>query len=141
MLFRVSQLFFVYRLLRPLSHVCMVLNDLLIGVRVTSNLQSGPGLFPRHPRCLVVNRTAIIGSYCSIMQRVTIRGPNVVNGNYVEINASAQIISNVRGMARLPGGGNVTFGAGGVVIKDIPTGSVVVGVPAGVVKVNSEFGN
>jgi len=140
-LFRLSQLFFQYRLLRPLAYACTVLNDLLTGVWIGPNVQAGPGLFLGHPRGLVVNPTAIIGSYCSIMQRVTIGGPNVVIGNYVEINAGAQIISNVKGMARLTVGDNVTIGAGSVVVKDIPANSVVVGVPARVVKENSEFGN
>lgn len=87
-----------------------------------------------HPRGLVVNPSAKIGSFCSIMQRVTIGGPNVTIGDNVEINAGAQIVSNARGAGRLDVGDNVIIGAGAVVVKDVPPQSVVVGVPAKVVK-------
>jgi serine O-acetyltransferase len=109
-------------------------NDLITGVWIGPRVEAGPGLFLGHPRGLVVNPTAKIGSYCSIMQRVTIGGPNVTIGDYVEINAGAQIISNVRGAGNLKVGDNVIIGAGSMVVKDIPSGSIAVGVPAKVVK-------
>lgn len=133
-LFRLSQLLYGMRVTRPFSYLLTMLNDLVTGVWIGPKVQAGPGLFLGHPRGLVVNPSTKIGSYCAIMQRVTLGGPNVTIGDYVEINAGAQIISNARGNARLHVGNNVIVGAGAVVVKDVPSESVVVGVPAKVVK-------
>ena len=134
LLFRLSQLLYRKRITRPLAYLCTMFNDLVTGVWIGPRVQAGPGLFLGHPRGLVVNPSTKIGSYCSIMQRVTLGGPNVTIGDYVEINAGAQIVSNARGKARLHVGNNVIIGAGAVVVKDVPSGSIVVGVPAKVVK-------
>jgi len=82
----------------------------------------------------MVNPGTRIGRNCSILNRVTIGGPNVTIGDNVSINSGAMIISNVRGKGRLTIGNNVLIGAGTVVVSDIPDNSVVVGVPGRVVK-------
>ncbi len=140
-LYRVSQLLHRVRWLRPFSYLFTMLNDLVTGVWIGPRVMAGPGLFLGHPRGLVVNPTARIGKNCSIMQRVTIGGPNVTIGDCVEINAGAQIISNARGTGYLTIGDNSIIGAGAVVINDIPPNSVVVGVPGRVVKSISDDEN
>lgn len=134
LMFRVSQLLYRQRITRPFAYLLTVCNDMLTGVWIGPRVQAGPGLFLGHPRGLVVNPSAIIGKYCSIMQRVTIGGPNVIIGDYVEMNAGAQVVSNARGRARLVIGDNVIIAAGAVVVKDVPSDSVMAGVPARVVK-------
>ena len=122
------------KVLKPLSYILTLINDLIAGVWVGPQVDIGPGLFLGHARGLVINPQTKIGKFCSIMQRVTIGGPNVEIGDFVEINAGACIVSNVRGRGRLSIGNHVIIGAGAVVIKDIPDCSVVVGVPAKVIK-------
>jgi len=134
LLFRISQRLFRNRITRPLAYFCTLLNDFIHGIWIGPKVEAGPGLFLGHPRGLVVNPSTIIGSNCSILQRVTLGGPNVTIGDNVEINAGAQVISNSRGEGRLNVGDNVIIGAGAVVVKDVPSQSVVVGVPAKVVK-------
>jgi GT2 family glycosyltransferase len=134
LLFRFSQLLYRKRITRPLAYLCTMLNDLVHGVWIGPKVEAGPGLFLGHPRGLVVNPSTKIGNYCSILQRVTLGGPNVTIGDNVEINAGAQVVSNARGEAQLSVGDNVIIGAGAVVVKDVPAQSVVVGVPAKVVK-------
>jgi len=133
-IFRLSQLLFNFRLLRPFAYLLTVLNDLLHGVWIGPKVQAGPGLFLGHARGLVVHPDTKIGKCCSIIQRVTIGGPNVTIGDYVEINSGANLISNDRGRAELTIGSHVIIGAGAVVLNDVEDCSVVVGVPAKVVK-------
>ena len=133
-IFRLSQLFYKFRPTRPIAYVMTVLNDFLTGVWIGPKVTIGQGLFLGHPRGLVVNPDTKIGNYCSILQRVTLGGPNIVIGDYVEINAGAQLISNERGRCSLHVGSNVIIGAGALVLKDIPDFSVVAGVPAKVIK-------
>jgi len=133
-IFRASQLFFRWRITRPLAYLCTMLNDLLHGVWIGPRVVAGPGLLLGHPRGLVVNPSARIGRYCSILQRVTIGGPNVTIGDYVSINANATIISNVRGRAFLNIGDHAIIGAGAVVVSDVPDCGVIVGVPGRIVK-------
>lgn len=133
-IFRLAQLCYRNRIARPLSYLLVTLNDLLCGVWMGPKVEAGPGLFLGHPRGLVVHPDTKIGSYCSIIQRVTLGGPNIVVGNYVEINAGAQLISNDRGRGSLTIGSHAIIGAGAVVLKDVPDCSVVAGVPAKVVK-------
>lgn len=140
-IFRLAQLCFRNRMTRPLSYCLVTLNDLICGVWIGPKVEAGPGLFLGHPRGLVVNPDTKIGRYCSIVQRVTLGGPNIVIGDFVEINAGAQLISDIRGRGFLHIGSHVIIGAGAVVIKDIPDGSVAVGVPAKVVKQISPVDN
>lgn len=134
LLFRLAQLCYQARITRPLSYLLVTLNDLLCGVWIGPRVQAGPGLFLGHPRGLVVNPDTRIGSHCSIIQHVTIGGPNVTIGDYVEINSGANLISNDRGRGQLHIGSNVIIGAGAVVLQDVDDCSVVAGVPAKVVK-------
>jgi serine O-acetyltransferase len=133
-IFRLSQWFYQFRLFRPLSYLCTVLNDLIAGVWIGPRVNAGEGLVFAHARGLVVNPTAVIGKNCLILQRVTIGGPNVVIGDNVALYANATVVSNVRGRAALSIGGSSIIGAGAVVTSDVPELSVVVGVPGKVVK-------
>ena len=135
LIFRLSQWFYQFKLLRPLSYFCTVLNDLIAGVWIGPRVQVGGGLVLAHARGLVVNPTAIIGKNCLILQRVTIGGPDVVIGDNVALYANATVVSNHRGRAALHIGNNVIIGAGSVVVGDIPDCSIVAGVPGKVVKV------
>lgn len=133
-IFRLSQLCFRLAITRPLAYLLVTINEVLCGVWIGPKVQAGPGLFFGHPRGLVVNPDTKIGSYCSIIQRVTLGGPKIVIGDYVEINAGAQLISNDRGRGYLNIGSHIIIGAGALVLSDVPDFSVVVGVPAKVVK-------
>lgn len=133
-LFRLAQACFRRPFLRPLAYALTVLNDTLHGVWIGPRVEVGPGFFAGHPRGLVVNPTTKVGHHCSMLQQVGLGGPNVVIGNFVEINAGAKIISNKRGRGSLTIGDNVIVAAGAIVVDDVPSNSIVAGVPAKVVK-------
>ncbi len=81
----------------------------------------------------VIHDRAMIGNNCIIGQGITIGGRSKVYdvpkiGNNVYIGAGARILGNVLI------GDDVVIGANSVVTKDISSGSVVVGIPAKIIK-------
>ena len=87
----------------------------------------GPGLFLQHGFSTIVSAESI-GANCWINQQVTIgfndRLESPVLEDDVEVYAGAKIIGGVRI------GRGARIGANAVVVKDVPPGSVAVGVPA-----------
>lgn len=84
---------------------------------------------------VVIHARAAIGKNCVIGQCVTIGGrskhyqvPKI--GDNVYIGAGAKILGPITV------GNNSVIGAGAVVLKDVPENSVVVGIPAKVIKTN-----
>ena len=77
----------------------------------------------------VVNEDAVIGDNCKILQNVTIGGRGEgsgvpVIGNNVLIGAGACVLGGVTI------GNGAKIGANAVVVKDVPEGATVVGIPA-----------
>jgi serine O-acetyltransferase len=93
----------------------------------------GPGLFLQHAFATIIYAKSI-GKNCWINQQVTIgftdNSSAPVIGNDVSIFAGAKVLGGILI------GDNVVIGAGAVVTKDVPSGCVVVGNPAYIVKRN-----
>ncbi|MEH2061169.1 MAG: serine acetyltransferase [Nostoc sp.] len=92
----------------------------------------GCGLFIQHGFSTIVNAKSI-GDNCWINQQVTIGYNSKDNfpptiGNNVTISSGAKIIGNITI------NDHVIVGANAVVVKDIPSNCVVVGVPAYIIK-------
>ena len=85
---------------------------------------------------MVIHARAVIGKNCVIGQCVTIGGRSKhyavpIIGDNVYIGAGAKILGPVKI------GANSVIGAGAVVLNDVPENSIVVGVPAKVIKTNT----
>lgn len=94
------------------------------------NANIGEGLRIMHGFSTIVNAKKI-GKYCVISQQVTIGWsqsglPTI--GDYCKVYAGAKILGGVRI------GDDVWIGANCVVTKDVPPHSIVVGIPAKIVK-------
>lgn len=91
----------------------------------------GSGLFIQHGFSTIVNARSI-GDNCWINQQVTIGYSSKDNfptiGNNVTISSGAKVIGNVTI------NDHVIVGANAVVVKDVPSNCVVVGVPAYIIK-------
>jgi serine acetyltransferase len=141
LIFRLSQIFFFTKILKPIAYLLTIFNDTVHGVWIGPNVKVGKGFFLGHPRGLVVNPNVIIGNYCSIIQQVTLGGPYTKIGNFVSINAGAKIISDPMKQELVEIGDNCIIAAGAVVLKSMPPNSIIGGMPAKVLKTLNDGDN
>lgn len=107
------------------------------GTQLPFGTKAGGGLQFPHFGCQIIHYAATLGNNVLIFQGVTIgsmRGKSGVPriGNNVILFSGARIIGGVTI------GDNCVVGAGAVVTKDVPSGSVVAGVPAKVISQKGE---
>ena len=118
---------------RAISHI----NRWLTGIEIHPGAMIGPGFFIDHGMGTVIGETAEIGSNVTMYHNVTLGGVSWEKvkrhptlEDHVVVGAGAQILGPVRigSLSRI--------GANSVVVKDIPPGSVVVGVPGRIQSMN-----
>ncbi len=78
---------------------------------------------------VVIHKATKVGRHCLISQQVTLGGRSGIEGapvigDYVRIGAGAKILGNIHI------GDFAVIGANAVVLKDVPSATVVAGVPA-----------
>ena len=135
--YRISH-FFRLRNMRPIAKLLSCLNFFLFGIEIASSCSIGPGLFIPHPQGPVIGAWSI-GSNATIFQGVTLgakhlafdfdRSSRPVLGNNITIGAGAKVLGGILI------GSNSVVGANSVVISDVPSNCVVVGVPAKIIRV------
>nr|WP_305889040.1 hypothetical protein [Parvularcula maris] len=101
------------------------------GADIPIGTEIGGGLRLPHPNGIVVHPKARIGINCMIMQGVTI-GTNVGPGSPM-IGAGCDIGPGARVLGAITIGDRAMIGANAVVLKDMPPGSLAVGVPAKII--------
>lgn len=95
----------------------------------------GKGLsLPHNGLGVVISAKAVIGENCKILQQVTIGGRGKhgtpIIGNNVLIGAKASVMGGVCV------GDNVQIGAHSLVLRDVPSNTTAVGIPAKIIKTN-----
>lgn len=115
------------------------LAEMLTGITIGVSAKIGRRLTIEHSGDIVVHGNAILGDDCIIRQGVTIGNrrlndpfgaPNI--GDRVNIGAGAKILG------RLIIGTDVEIGANAVVLNDVPSGAIAVGVPAKILNRNTK---
>ncbi len=111
---------------RFVSHVARFFT----GIEIHPAAKLGPGLFIDHGMGVVIGETAEVGENVTLLQGVTLGGTSLKRekrhptlGNNVVVGAGAKIIGGFKI------GDGSRIGAGSVVVREVPTNSVVVGVP------------
>ena len=97
----------------------------------------GDGLTLWHAHSLVVHPATKIGRNCSLRQSTTIgtkkNRDGSINQNAPVIGDNVDIGANVSIIGPITIGDNVIIGAGSVVVKDVPSYSIVAGNPARII--------
>jgi putative colanic acid biosynthesis acetyltransferase WcaB len=122
-----SPLFKIYRF------IYQFVTDWIMGIDLPWDTQIGPNLKLLHGQGLVVNRHSIIGSNCILRHSITI-GNKKVGGGYPKIGNNVEIGTSSVILGEITIGDDVIIGAGSVVVKDVPSGAVVAGNPARIIK-------
>jgi serine O-acetyltransferase len=106
----------------------------LTGVDIHPAATLGTGVFIDHATGIVIGETAEVGNDVTIYQGVTLGGTNLDHvkrhptiGDRVTIGAGAKVLGAIII------GADSRIGANSVVVKSVPPGSVVVGVPGQIV--------
>jgi serine O-acetyltransferase len=109
------------------------LNQLITGADIAWESTIGPGLVIFHPVGLVVGKGVVAGRCLTLQQGVTLGGEGTMQhdldafptlGDEVHVGAGARVIGAVNV------GDRVFVGANAVVVRDVPSDSIAVGVPA-----------
>ncbi|WP_442902714.1 serine O-acetyltransferase [Gordonia sp. HS-NH1] len=108
-------------------------NQFLTGADLAWQASVGPGLVLPHPVGVVLGPYCVVGDRCLFQQGVTLGG----NGNPGEGSVSSPTIGDrvvvgagARVLGNLTLGTQCRVGANAVVTKSMPSGALVVGVPA-----------
>lgn len=113
--------------LYPLAKLKVLRNSQKYGLQIAPTCLIGYGLYIGHGFGTIVSPSAVIGNNCNLGQFTTIgrNGSKAgILGNNVYVGTSACILGDV-----IVGSG-ATVGAGAVVVRDVPSGITVGGVPA-----------
>jgi serine O-acetyltransferase len=109
--------------------------SIVTGADIPLNAKLGGGLLLPHPNGIVIHPDVVIGPNCLIFQQVTLgandRGVPIIGG-HVDIGAGAKVIGKIKI------GEHVRIGANSVVVHDVPDGATVVGIPAKIVRINTD---
>ena len=106
--------------------------SIVTGAEIPLNCSIGGGLLVPHPNGIVIHPDTKIGANCLIFQQVTIgtrdaSGVPMLEG-HVDIGAGAKILGPIHI------GAHARIGANAVVLSDVPSGAVVIGVPARIIE-------
>lgn len=124
---------------RPLSllyKTLFILVRAVTGIELPCEARVGRNFRIDHQGGIVVSGYAVFGDNCVIRQGVTVglRTPDSpsapIIGDNVDIGAGAKLLGPIKI------GDNVRIGANAVLLKDAPSGSTAVGVPARIIPAN-----
>jgi serine O-acetyltransferase len=119
---------------RLIARITAEITRILTGVEIHPGAVLGPGLFIDHATGVVIGETAEVGEDVTLYHGVTLGGsgrdtgkrhPTI--GDRVTIGAGAKILGAIKI------GDDSRIGANAVVVKEVPSSSVVVGVPGQVI--------
>lgn len=106
------------------------------GIEIHPGAVIGDRVFIDHGMGVVIGETAVVGNDVTIYQGVTLGGTGKETGKrHPTIGNNVMIASGAKVLGPFRVGDCAKIGAGAVVLKEVPIGATVVGVPGRVVKI------
>src|SRR5512139_1768117 len=121
-----------YFLARLLSH----LSRFLTGIEIHPGAKIGRRVFIDHGMGVVIGETAEVGDDCTIYQGVTLGGTSLYRGTkrHPTLGRSVIVSAGAKVLGGFTVGDGAKVGSNAVVLKEVPAGATVVGIPGRIVE-------
>jgi serine O-acetyltransferase len=107
----------------------------LTGIEIHPGARIGPGFFIDHGMGVVIGETAEVGADVTLYHGVTLGGTSLVKGKrHPTIGDRVVVGAGAKILGAITVGEDTRIGANSVVVKSMPSNSVVTGVPGQVVR-------
>ncbi|MEE9397806.1 MAG: serine O-acetyltransferase [Methylococcales bacterium] len=120
---------------RFISHI----SRWLTGIEIHPGAQIGRRFFIDHGMGVVVGETAIIGDDCTLYHSVTLGGTSWEKGKrHPTLGTGVVVGAGAKVLGPIHVGDNARIGSNSVVLKNVPPGATVVGIPGHVISSESQ---
>jgi serine O-acetyltransferase len=122
-----------------LARVLSSLGRWLTGVEIHPGATIGRRFFIDHGMGVVIGETAVIGDDCTLYHGVTLGGTSWNKGKrHPTLGDDVVVGAGAKVLGPITLGDHARIGSNAVVVKDVPAGATVVGVPGRIVKRGSD---
>ena len=106
----------------------------LTGIEIHPGVQMGRRVFIDHGMGVVIGETAEVGDDCTIYQGVTLGGTTLNKGKrHPTLGRNVIVGAGAKILGPFTVGDGASIGSNAVVVKEVPAGATVVGIPARIV--------
>jgi serine O-acetyltransferase len=121
--------------LKWLARFVAMVSRWLTGIEIHPGARIGQGVFIDHGMGVVIGETTEIGDQCTIYQGVTLGGTSLVKGakRHPTLETGVVVGAGAKVLGPFTVGAGAKIGSNAVVVKGVPTGATVIGIPARVV--------
>lgn len=121
--------------LKWLARLIAMISRWLTGIEIHPGARLGERVFIDHGMGVVVGETAEIGNNCTIYQGVTLGGTSLTKGSkrHPTLEANVVVGAGAKVLGPFTVGEGAKIGSNAVVVKAVPAGATVIGIPARIV--------
>jgi serine O-acetyltransferase len=122
--------------LRWLGRFTSHLGRWLTGVEIHPGAKIGSCVFIDHGMGVVIGETAEIGDGCTIYQGVTLGGTSLYRGEkrHPTLGEGVMVAAGAKVLGGFTVGAGARIGSNAVVVKEVPAGATVVGIPGRIIE-------
>lgn len=136
-LHRLAHAFWATRLgpLKWFARFIAMVSRWLTGIEIHPGATLGHGVFIDHGMGVVIGETTEIGDHCTIYQGVTLGGTSLVKGSKRHPTLESRVVvgAGAKVLGPFTVGEGAKIGSNAVVVKAVPAGATVIGIPARIV--------
>ncbi|WP_353571715.1 serine O-acetyltransferase [Candidatus Albibeggiatoa sp. nov. BB20] len=112
----------------------------LTGIEIHPGATIGERFFIDHGMGIVIGETAEIGNDCTLYHGVTLGGTSWKKGKrHPTLGRDVVVGAGAKVLGPIHIGDGARIGSNAVVVKDVPAGATVVGIPARIVKIDENY--